>query len=201
MTRSHTPHDAVHRRSVLLGGSVLVAATALAGCASSTSSTQCLTGELADVAVFPSIVREGLDSAMRQAIGVAPEGFPFGAVLVDIVSGEVVAAAGNQMANGDPSAHAEVDVLREAGIAGIDLTATVLVTTAESCVMCAACAVWAGVQGVVYGTPVTFLTDSGWKQFGLTQPEIVSASWLSMPVVGNYLRELTDPLYASGPPR
>ena len=88
---------------------MLVAATALAGCASSTSSTQCLTGELADAAVFPSIVREGLDSAMRQAIGVAPEGFPFGAVLVDIVSGEVVAAAGNQMANGDPSAHAEVD--------------------------------------------------------------------------------------------
>ena len=66
--------------------------------------------------------------------------------------------------------------------------------------MCAACAVWAGVQGVVYGTSIAFLKQSGWEQLDITQPQIVAASWLSMPVVGGYLREVTDPLYSDGPP-
>jgi tRNA(Arg) A34 adenosine deaminase TadA len=93
-----------------------------------------------------------------------------------------------------------VDVLRQAGLAGVDLTSTFLITTAESCAMCAACAVWAGVQGVVYGTSIAFLKQSGWEQLDITQPQIVATSWLSMPVVGGYLREVTDPLYSDGPP-
>ncbi|MEY3733293.1 MAG: hypothetical protein RL347_652 [Actinomycetota bacterium] len=187
----------ISRRSVL-AGSVGVSVALVAACAQGEAE---LPGQLANVDVLPPAVRDKLDAAMRSAIAAAPSaGDPFGAVLVDASNGDVVAAAGNQTTSGDPSAHAEVDVLRKAGLEGVDLKSTYLITTAESCAMCAACAVWAGVQGVVYGTSIAFLKQSGWNQFDLTQPQIVAASWLSMPVVGGYLRDLTDPLYAEGPP-
>jgi tRNA(adenine34) deaminase len=187
----------ISRRS-LLGGSLAASAVLVSGCSQSEGD---LPGRLSSIDVLPSAVRDNLDAAMRRAVAAVPtSGYPFGAVLVGASTGEVIAAAGNQTTSGDPSAHAEVDVLRQAGLAGVDLTSTFLITTAESCAMCAACAVWAGVQGVVYGTSIAFLKQSGWEQLDITQPQIVATSWLSMPVVGGYLREVTDPLYSDGPP-
>ena len=185
-------------RRLLLGGSLAASAGLISAC---TQGDGELPGRLSSLDVLPSAVRDKLDAAMRRAVAAVPaSGYPFGAVLVGASTGEVIAAAGNQTTSGDPSAHAEVDVLRQAGLAGVDLTSTLLITTAESCAMCAACAVWAGVQGVVYGTSIAFLKQSGWEQLDITQPQIVATSWLSMPVVGGYLREVTDPLYSDGPP-
>jgi len=187
----------ITRRS-LLGGSLAASAGLISAC---TQGDGELPGRLSSLDVLPSAVRDKLDAAMRRAVAAVPaSGYPFGAVLVGASTGEVIAAAGNQTTSGDPSAHAEVDVLRQAGLAGVDLTSTLLITTAESCAMCAACAVWAGVQGVVYGTSIAFLKQSGWEQLDITQPQIVATSWLTMPVVGGYLREVTDPLYSDGPP-
>lgn len=187
----------ITRRS-LLGGSLAASAGLISAC---TQGDGELPGRLSSLDVLPSAVRDKLDAAMRRAVAAVPaSGYPFGAVLVGASTGEVIAAAGNQTTSGDPSAHAEVDVLRQAGLAGVDLTSTLLITTAESCAMCAACAVWAGVQGVVYGTSIAFLKQSGWEQLDITQPQIVATSWLSMPVIGGYLREVTDPLYSDGPP-
>ena len=187
----------ISRRS-LLGGSLAASAVLISAC---TQSDGELPGRLSSLDVLPSAVRDNLDAAMQRAVAAVPvSGYPFGAALVGASTGEVIAAAGNQTTSGDPSAHAEVDVLRQAGLAGVDLTSTFLITTAESCAMCAACAVWAGVQGVVYGTSIAFLKQSGWEQLDITQPQIVATSWLSMPVVGGYLREVTDPLYSDGPP-
>ena len=187
----------ITRRS-LLGGSLAASAGLISAC---TQGDGELPGRLSSLDVLPSAVRDKLDAAMRRAVAAVPaSGYPFGAVLVGASTGEVIAAAGNQTTSGDPSAHAEVDVLRQAGLAGVDLTSTFLITTAESCAMCAACAVWAGVQGVVYGTSIAFLKQSGWEQLDITQPQIVATSWLSMPVIGGYLREVTDPLYSDGPP-
>ena len=185
-------------RRALLASTAGVGLAMLAGCseqATFASST------LQPVESLPERVQAVLPRAMSRAIAVAPDEAPFGAVLLDESSGDVVAQAGNRTITGDPSAHAEVDVLRDAGTRGVDLTNTFLVTTAESCVMCAACAVWAGVRGVIYGTPASFLSESGWNQFTLTQPQVVAAGWVPMPVVGNYMRGETDPLYASGPGR
>lgn len=185
-------------RRLLLGGSLAASAGLISAC---TQGDGELPGRLSSLDVLPSAVRDKLDAAMRRAVAAVPaSGYPFGAVLVGASTGEVIAAAGNQTTSGDPSAHAEVDVLRQAGLAGVDLTSTFLITTAESCAMCAACAVWAGVQGVVYGTSIAFLKQSGWEQLDITQPQIVATSWLSMPVIGGYLREVTDPLYSDGPP-
>ena len=78
---------------------------------------------------------------------------PVGAVLLD-AAGEVVAAAGNEReATGDPTAHAEVLVLRRgAAAAGTwRLDGHTLVVTLEPCTMCAGALVLARVERLVFG--------------------------------------------------
>jgi tRNA(adenine34) deaminase len=77
---------------------------------------------------------------------------PVGAVLVR--DDEIIAAAGNSpIGTHDPTAHAEVQVLRGAGTAlrTYRLTDTTLYVTLEPCVMCAAALVHARVRRVVFG--------------------------------------------------
>jgi tRNA(adenine34) deaminase len=77
---------------------------------------------------------------------------PIGAVLVH--GGEVLAAAPNERElRGDPTAHAEMLVLREGSKRlGWRLLDTVLYVTLEPCAMCAGAIVLARVPRVVYGT-------------------------------------------------
>ena len=78
---------------------------------------------------------------------------PVGAVLVD-TDGAVVAAAGNERElTGDPTAHAEVLVLRRGAQARGTwrLTGCTLVVTLEPCTMCAGALVLARVDRLVFG--------------------------------------------------
>ncbi|HUQ44836.1 MAG TPA: nucleoside deaminase [Candidatus Limnocylindria bacterium] len=80
---------------------------------------------------------------------------PFGAVLV-FAHGEVVAMASNRQVSGDdPTAHAEIELLRAAARAGYrpPLRGATLVINAEPCSMCASAIVKAGIGGLVYGAP------------------------------------------------
>jgi len=80
------------------------------------------------------------------------EDVPIGAVLVHC--GEVVAAAHNERElRQDPTAHAEIVVLREAARAAGTwrLLETALYVTLEPCAMCAGAIVLARVPRVVYG--------------------------------------------------
>jgi tRNA(Arg) A34 adenosine deaminase TadA len=61
-------------------------------------------------------VLAALPRAIREAVAEArPARFAFGAVLVDVESGATVFRAHNTTEGGDPSAHAEVNVMRGAG--------------------------------------------------------------------------------------
>ena len=78
---------------------------------------------------------------------------PIGAVLVH--GGEVIAAAPNERElRGDPTAHAEILVLRRASekLGGWRLLDTILYVTLEPCAMCAGAIVLARVPRVVFGT-------------------------------------------------
>lgn len=79
---------------------------------------------------------------------------PVGAVLVK--DGQVIAAAHNSpIGQHDPSAHAEIRVLREAGqrLGNYRLPDTTLYVTLEPCPMCAGALVHARVERLVYGAP------------------------------------------------
>jgi tRNA(adenine34) deaminase len=99
---------------------------------------------------WDSAMRRALDQARRAA---AAGDVPIGAVVLD-PRGEVVAAAGNEREqSADPTAHAEVLVLREAArvLGSWRLVDHTLVVTLEPCTMCAGAAVLARVSTLVFG--------------------------------------------------
>jgi tRNA(adenine34) deaminase len=100
----------------------------------------------------------GRDAAfMRAALACAAAAgergeVPVGAVLVR--DEQIVASGGNApIASHDPTAHAEIAVLRAGGAAlgSYRLTDTTLYVTLEPCVMCAAALVHARVRRLVFG--------------------------------------------------
>ena len=79
---------------------------------------------------------------------------PIGAVLVQVADGKVLAHAGNRtIRDCDPTAHAEIAVLREASraLSNYRLSATTMYVTLEPCAMCAGAIIQARVPRVVYG--------------------------------------------------
>jgi len=90
--------------------------------------------------------------ALEEARACAEAGeVPIGAVLV--YREEVLARGGNRTIR-DPTAHAEIVVLREAArkLANYRLAETTLYITLEPCAMCAGAIVQARVPRLVYGT-------------------------------------------------
>ncbi|HAO19346.1 MAG: tRNA-specific adenosine deaminase [Desulfobacteraceae bacterium IS3] len=95
---------------------------------------------------------EFMQMAIRQARKAAPE-VPIGAVLTD-QSGQVLAASHNQTISlCDPTAHAEISVLREGAqkIQNYRLLNTSLYVTIEPCVMCMGAIIHARVSRLVFG--------------------------------------------------
>ena len=79
---------------------------------------------------------------------------PVGALLV-APDGEIVAKTYNQtISTNDPTAHAEILALREAGnkLQNYRTEDLVLIVTLEPCLMCCGALVHARVRGVIYGT-------------------------------------------------
>jgi len=80
---------------------------------------------------------------------------PVGAVLIDH-EGTILSEAFNQtISQHDPTAHAEISVLRKAGtkIKNYRFVNTTLYVTVEPCVMCMGAIIHSRVSHVVFGTP------------------------------------------------
>lgn len=95
---------------------------------------------------------------MREALTAAQSAaelgeVPIGACLVD-GDGQLISTSFNRtIIDSDPTAHAEILVMREAAltISNYRLTGTTVYTTIEPCVMCAGALVNARVQRLVFG--------------------------------------------------
>src|SRR5690349_20057707 len=97
-----------------------------------------------------------VEAAMTLAAEAVARGDPpFGALLVS-PHGEVVAIASNrQVSCDDPTAHAEMELLRAAARAGHrpPLSSYTMAINAEPCSMCASALVKAGLGALVFGAP------------------------------------------------
>ena len=97
------------------------------------------------------------ESFMREAIklsldNIDHDGGPFGAVIVK--DGKIIARGVNRVtASVDPTAHAEVNAIREAArvLGTFDLSGCEIYTSCEPCPMCLGAIYWAHLDKVYYG--------------------------------------------------
>jgi len=114
---------------------------------------------------------EPMHRALAQAALAAEHGdVPVGAVLLD-PDGNVVSENHNRReVDGDPTAHAEMLVLRRGGSGTWRLDGHTLVVTLEPCAMCAGAAVAARLERIVYGA-TDFKAGACWSLFNIPQDE------------------------------
>ncbi len=104
-----------------------------------------------------------IDAAIEQAeLSWSQGGIPIGAVLAHEATGEIVARGHNQrVQQGDPTAHAEVSCIRNAGRRR-DWKDLTLVSTLSPCCMCSGTAALFRIPRVIIGENRTFLGAEDW---------------------------------------
>jgi tRNA(Arg) A34 adenosine deaminase TadA len=135
---------------------------------------------------------------MSQALDIVEkEDGPFGAVIVDRASGKVVATGKNRQRDGRIF-HTEMVALDNCSRVEprVDWKSVALYTSAESCPMCAAAEIWAGIPEVIYATSVESLIGYGLTQFRLDSPTMAAAApFYSGEIIGGVLAERADAFY------
>ena len=104
---------------------------------------------------------------MRRAIQLSLEsvkhgGGPFGAVIVK--EGKILAEAANRVTlDNDPTAHAEVNAIRQAArsLGRFDLSGCDIYTSCEPCPMCLGAIYWAHLDHIYYGCNRRDAADAG----------------------------------------
>jgi tRNA(Arg) A34 adenosine deaminase TadA len=104
---------------------------------------------------------------MRRAIELSVQsvglgGGPFGAVIVK--DGKIVAEASNRVTlDNDPTAHAEVNAIRQAArsLGCFDLSGCDIYTSCEPCPMCLGAIYWAHLDHIYYGCNRKDAADAG----------------------------------------
>jgi tRNA(Arg) A34 adenosine deaminase TadA len=147
--------------------------------------------------------KKGQDDHMRRAIALAKQvpRLPFGAVIVQRATGDIVAEGFNRSSE-SPTFHGEIDAINRCAEShpSIDWTGLDLYTTAEPCPMCQSAIEWAGIATVYYGTSIPYLKDRGWWQIDIRAEEIARRTpFRQTTIVGGILEDECNPLFDAAP--
>jgi tRNA(Arg) A34 adenosine deaminase TadA len=142
------------------------------------------------------------EAFMRLAIqktreGIAAGQSPFGSVIVH--AGEVVAATHNTVwRDGDPTAHAEVNCIRQAAreLKAIALRGCTLYSTTEPCPMCLAAIHWAKIERVVFGATIADAAAAGFCELHVDARALAEMGRSPLRVESGLLREECAALFA-----
>ncbi|MCG6133762.1 MAG: nucleoside deaminase [Nostoc sp. LLA-1] len=128
---------------------------------------------------------------MRLALEAAKKGdAPYGAVIVK--NNEVVAVAHNTVNQDcDPSAHAEINVIRSltAKLKSPSLEGYSIYTTGEPCPMCATACVWSGISEIIYGASIQDLVSVNQSQIDISCEEVIAKSFRNIKVTRGILKD------------
>ena len=136
---------------------------------------------------------------MQKAIEMAKQNpnAPFGAVIVDNTSGEIIATGVNN-STVNPTFHGEMVALNHAAEKHphLDWKNLTLYTTAEPCSMCQSAIVWTGISRVVFATSLAYLTSHGWDQINISAAEVNAKSpFYKGTLDGGVLAEKTNVMF------
>lgn len=92
-------------------------------------------------------------------------GGPFGAVITDQNNNVIAVASNTVLGSHDPSAHAEINVIRKAGaiLKTHDLSGCKIYATGYPCPMCLSAIIWANIKEVYYGTDLEEAEKIGFR--------------------------------------
>ncbi|WP_160573960.1 nucleoside deaminase [Actinomadura physcomitrii] len=162
-------------------------------------------------------MKTSVEQMMDICIGLAREAaasgnYALGALVVR--DGEVLAESGSSLIvdDDDPSAHPEMSAIRAAArrTGSRYLRNAVLFSTLEPCPMCVSAAIWAKMDGVVFGATQQDALDWAalhpsdvytWRQIRITAREIARAGEPRIDVRGGVLRAACKELFALTPAR
>jgi tRNA(Arg) A34 adenosine deaminase TadA len=105
--------------------------------------------------------RKFMEAAIEESIK-ARESGDYGVGAVIVRDGKIIAAEGNRaILDKDSTQHAEVAAIRRASklLDSRFLEGCVLYTTHEPCPMCASAAIWARMEGIVFGATIEDMAD------------------------------------------
>ncbi len=109
-------------------------------------------------------MKQAYEASMVNAYDNFKAGGPFGAVIVK--DDKVIATANNTvLLSHDPTAHAEINVIRKATsiLHTHDLSGCVLYTSCYPCPMCMGAIIWANIEKVYYGNTKEDAAEIGFR--------------------------------------
>lgn len=123
--------------------------------------------------------------------------YPFGAVVVNIKTKEVV-AHGFVRAEKNPIWHGEMSAIYNCPDidTGFNWHDVCLYTTGESCPMCQSAIIWSGMPLVVYGSSMPFLQSKGFGEINIRARTVIEASQKGKcQIIGGVLEEECNALF------
>lgn len=133
---------------------------------------------------------------MRIALQTALQGVqdgetPFGACLVDTNGTILSAACNNVTSKSDPTAHAEIQAIREGARIRVsrDLKDCIMYATCEPCSMCLSACLWADLTRIVYAARNEDSARFGIDCIPISCSQMRELSKRDLKIVGDVLRE------------
>ncbi len=136
-----------------------------------------------------------IELAIKEAERTSSQGYggPFGAALVT-PEGKIFTASNTVLGSHDPTAHAEINVIRKAcaELGTHDLSGSILYTTCYPCPMCLGAIIWANIKGVHYGASPQDAASIGFRddyiydfiKGNCTDTQVLDISRISDPEAG-----------------
>lgn len=147
-----------------------------------------------------------MKEAIRIALNARKNGnHAVGAVVVK--DGKIIAAGEQKIiTEPDPTGHAEIVAIRKAAkiIGSRHTPGCVLYTTHEPCSMCTSAAIWAKMDGIVYGASLSDMVDYAkkygnhtysWRTINIPAAEVIKKGSPKLFLVGGFMREECKKLF------
>lgn len=139
------------------------------------------------------------EAYMQAAIEMAKQNpaAPFGAVIVDNKTGEILARGVNAY-QVNPTFHGEMVAINNFAKTHphADWSNLTIYTTAEPCSMCQSAIVWTGMSRMVFATSIKYLLSHGLGQIEISSAEVNSkAPFYKGTITGGVLADKTNPMF------
>lgn len=157
------------------------------------------------------MTEEMMSTVMLECIKIAKQNldndqYPIAAIVTDNTGRIIVSSQSSLRKKYDPTNHPEMDAIRKASevLKRRKLYGCYLFTTLEPCPMCASAAIWACMEGIVFGASqeeaIEYVNNNpnhnlSWRQIPIRADYVISKAQPKLKLFGGVQRELCYELF------